>query len=321
MSLRWDGLGEWVLDSAKAAKCEVILASPFIKFNTFKRFFDAISSNVPVLIYTRWRVEEIAQGVSDIRIWELVKERSNAKIFLIQNLHSKYYRFDDAAFTGSANITDAGLTWSASSNLETLIDIQNNKSGLKSFEAVLISKGLQVTDSIYESTLKSVEAYKLHSKEWFTPPIENIVADGFVTAQDLNEADLFSKKNSNFWIPVTRSPEVLYQVYAGNLDGVSKDVLVGAYLDLSHLEVPQNLNKKSFWYSVVARLELEPLIIMLDEFLSESRRFGEVRDFLSMHDSGDPSYSWQTIMRWLLFFMPKKYSAKVANYSEIFRKN
>ena len=120
---------------------------------------------------------------------------------------------------------------------------------------------------------------------------------------------------------MTRSPDILFDVYSGNCDLVSKDVLVGAYLDLSHIEIPPNLDQSSFSSLVASRLEMEPLIIELDKFLSESRRFGELREFLSNFVISDSTLHWQSVMRWLLYFMPTKYSANVANYSEIFRKN
>lgn len=320
MSLRWDGLGDWILQGAKETAEQAILVSPFIKYKSLKRITDSLLDGVKLSIYTRWRIDEVAQGVSDLSIWNLLVNRPNSYLYLIQNLHSKYYRFDDAVYVGSANITDAGMTWSHSSNLETLVNATADNFNYLEFEALLNRKSVEVDQAIFERTSHLVEEFKKKNQDLSTPSVDNILTNGLITS------DLITDIQENFteskvWIPVTRSPDILFDVYSGKCDLVSKDVLVGAYMDLSHMEIPPYLGQSSFSSLVASRLEMEPLIIELDIFLSESRRFGELREFLSNFVVSDSTLHWQSLMRWLLYFMPTKYSSHVANYSEIFRKS
>jgi hypothetical protein len=322
VNLKWDSLGDWILEGARESSDQVILVSPFIKYKSLERIVNSLKDGIKLSVYTRWRIDEIAQGVSDIATWSLLINRPNSHLHLIQNLHSKYYRFDNSVYVGSANITDAGMTWSRSSNLETLINalVDEDKFGYLEFEGLLKSKSIEVDQALFERTRQLVEQFKRNNQILSTPSIDDILNDGLITPDTIEEIER-EFTNSKVWIPVTRSPNILFDVYAGNCDLVSKDVLVGAYLDLSHLEIPPNLDQKSFSSFVASRLEMEPLVIDLDKFLVESRRFGELREFLSNFVASDSTHHWQTVMRWLLYFMPSKYSAHVANYSEIFKKN
>jgi hypothetical protein len=320
MSLRWDGLGDWVLQGAQETNKQAVLVSPFIKYKSLNRILDSIPDGIKLCIYTRWRIDEIAQGVSDLAVWSLLVNRRNSYLYLIQNLHSKYYRFDESIYVGSANITDAGMTWGRSSNLETLVNATADNFNYFEFEALLNLKSVEVDQTLYERTTHLVDEFKKNNQGLSTPSIENILDNGLITFDSISQIQE-DFADSQIWIPVTRSPDILFDVYCGNCDMVSKDVLVGAYLDLSHMEISPNLDQPSFSNLVASRLEMEPLIIELDKFLTEPRRFGELRGFLSNFVISDSTHHWQTVMRWLLYFMPNKYSANVANYSEIFRKN
>jgi hypothetical protein len=320
MSLRWHGLGDWVLEGARDSSHQAILVSPFIKYKSLERITNCLQDTIELSVYTRWRIDEIAQGVSDLAVWNLLESRPNSHLYLIQNLHSKYYRFDEAVYIGSANITDAGMTWGRSSNLETLMNATTEKFDYLGFESLLNLKSLEVDNALYERTSQLVLEFKRNNQALSTPSIENILTDGLITPDSIAEIQE-DFADTKFWIPVTRSPDILFDVYGGTCDLVSKDVLVGAYMDLSHMEIPPNLDQSSFSSYIASRLEMEPLIIELDKFLSESRRFGELREFLSKFVISGSTHHWQSIMRWLLYFMPAKYSAKVANYSEIFIKN
>ena len=149
MSLRWDGLGDWVLEGARVASNQAILVAPFIKYKSLERITDSLPDSIKLSVYTRWRIDEIAQGVSDLAVWNLLEGRHNSHLYLIQNLHSKYYRFDEAVYVGSANITDAGMTWGRSSNLETLVNAKTEKFDYLGFESLLNLKSLVVDQVIY----------------------------------------------------------------------------------------------------------------------------------------------------------------------------
>ena len=107
-------------------------------------------------------------------------------------------------------------------------------------------------------------------------------------------------------------------------DRVSTGAAEAAKVDLLALVVPPGLDKTAFIDFVGARLLERDLIGAIDRFVRTPRRFGEIRSLLQelqmQHRSpnGNPSHEWQTLMRWLLFYIPGRYELRVANYSEIF---
>jgi len=67
----------------------------------------------------------------------------------------------------------------------------------------------------------------------------------------------------------------------------------------------------------------KPVVQEIDEFVDTSKRFGAVRDFLrtlpcAKNEDFDATGAWQTLMRWLLYFLEDRYRQYEANYSEIF---
>ena len=67
----------------------------------------------------------------------------------------------------------------------------------------------------------------------------------------------------------------------------------------------------------------KPIIQEIDNFVQIPRRFGAVRDFLASLlcaniPNVNPERAWQTLMRWLLYFLPSRYALSVPNYSEVF---
>lgn len=317
MQFSWDNLGNKLVKSAELASKDVVLVSPFIKLNAIKKIIETLSADASIKCYTRWRCDEIVQGISDIEIWDLLNQRKNSQLFLIHNLHSKYYRFDSQIFIGSSNLTKSGLNWSPTSNFETLINLSDSDLTQNDFEFQLSLLGKVVDQKQYERTADLVEKYRLENPN---------IKLNFEALYDLAEINLDSDVNSNnfkrnsIWAPVTRSPEILFDIYSGNLDAISKTTLVGALDDLGHLDLPSNLRLIDFNLEVKHRLLMEPLLEDIDNFLIQSRRFGEMRELLEKLSISDASHSWQTLMRWLLFFAGDLYQSKTANYSEIFSK-
>jgi len=317
MQFNWDNLGNSLVKSALLASKDVVLVSPFIKLNAIKKIVDSLSEEVHIRCYTRWRCDEIVQGISDIEIWDLLKERNNSQLLLIQNLHSKYYRFDDQIFIGSSNLTKSGLNWSPASNFETLVNISDTDITHQVFEAQLCASGTIVDQKLYDRTTEVVEKYRLENPN-VKPNLDALYELSEITLASTKNPDEYN--NRSIWLPITRSPEILFDVYSGNLDVVSKATLEGALLDLVHLDLPSNLRLIDFNSEVKHRILMEPLLISVDDFLSHPRRFGEMKGLLETLSVDDPSHSWQTLMRWLLCFASERYEANTANYSEIFSK-
>ena len=232
------------------------------------------------------------------------------------NLHAKYYRFGTVTFVGSANLTAAALDWRPRSNLEVLVEELAGPEILR-FEADVLSRALPVDDALYERTLTLVEGMRAMQL-----PVLSGSASGDDGAGDPEGTKAAEQGRSPLWLPESRTPQVLYEAYRGEVVRLSDAEKGAALADLEAFSLPKGLEDDAFRAYVGWHLAQLPVVRRIDGFVSESRRFGAVRAFLRRMDGypqgRDPSRDWQTIMRWLLYFFPHQYRVWEANYSEIF---
>ncbi len=292
-------LGERLIDFVKGARRECVLAAPYIKMATLTRVFNAIPADGQVKVVTRWRIDEIAMGVSDLEIWQLIKRRGNASLMLKPTLHAKYYRADQSIAFGSANLTDAALGWSKNSNLEILEVIDRAHTTLKEFEETLFNGTTVVDEKLYQIFLEALDT--------FPRPQRKI---------DPEIAEKASIKFDN-WRPCLRFPEDLYAFYSGKEATLTAAAREAAATDLALLQPPAALSSDAFKVWVRLAILQSAEFKDIDTFIVSSRRFGEMRNFIAARGAEDGSWSWQTWMRWILHFLPNYFLFETTNYSEI----
>jgi len=310
-----DGLGDMLVREAEGTNKRVLLAAPFVKRAVVERLFDVISPTVVVHLVTRWNVHDVVAGASDPDVWELVRTRDDTKMKLVSNLHAKYYRFDDRCFIGSANLTQKALGWTRPANVEVLVS--RPVEGESAVETALHS-GIEVTDEVYRRFLRQGEESE----------VEHLIRDDGVDSSESEAAHVSEPSirydTSAWWTPSMRQPSQLYDVYAGNLDSVTRAGRAQAQEDLQHFKLPPGMSRSSFEAEVAWQLYQKPIVQDINSFTQTTRRFGAVRDHLknllcSTRPDFDASRAWQTLIRWLLHFMPDEYEMHEANYSEIFQ--
>lgn len=290
---------------------QLLLVAPFIKQPVITRLFDAVEKDVSVVVYTRWRPDEVAAGVSDLEVFEVVAGRPGASLWLCNDLHAKYYRSDARVLVGSANLTAAALGWSPRSNLEILVESFFSDELHGAFERVLMSRSVRATVEARAFVERAVA---------LIPQRENIGFDQRYAEESPLETD-----DQASWLPVMRHPEALYRAYAGRVAELAIAGREQSARDLEALELPLGLTADAFRVFVASILVQVPIVVAVDGYLERPRRFGEMRDFVgrqlaTMGVTRDASEAWQTLMRWLLHFLPDRYTSHTARYSEIFAK-
>lgn len=308
-------LGDRLAEAAVGVK-EVVLVAPFMKRGALARLLDAVDPETSVSCVTRWRPEEVLSGVSDLDVWALLRDRGGT-LGLIPHLHAKYYRFGEVAFVGSANLTAAALDWRAQANLELLVEAYS-QAGLIEFEAVVRAQAVPVDEALYEHMQALVETLRPLEAPILDASAENAGDEGGRGANQLFE----EKRDAELWLPESRTPQVIYDFYRDELDRLSQGEREAAAIDLAAFPLPPRLEEEAFRAYVGWYLAQMPVVQRVDTLVVEPQRFGAVRAFLRrMEDypkGRDPSRDWQTLMRWLLYFLPSEYEAWEANYSEIF---
>ena len=98
------------------------IIAPFIKVDALRSLLSSIPSSVHVRCVTRWLPRDVAAGVSDPEIIDILEERGDFGIGLVDRLHAKLYIADDRCLAGSVNVTRSGLGETGDGgNIEVLV--------------------------------------------------------------------------------------------------------------------------------------------------------------------------------------------------------
>ena len=308
--------GNQLEELCSQAHDEVILVAPFIKASALARLLSAIPEVATLQCVTRWRPEEIVAGVSDLEVWLLLEKLPHASLWLRPDLHAKYYRADHSCLIGSANITATALGWMSQPNLELLVPVSALNSQLVDFEKNLFAGSIQVEQSVFEQMKQTVHLFKEQYPQNFSSDSSN----------ESNSEDILLQAIANdAWLPTLRNPEDLYLAYCGRLEELSSASRQAALLDLRSLSIPAKLPKPVFQSYVGSLLLQMPVIHRVDSFAETPQRFGAMTSLLSsLPCSQSPDFdadrAWQTLMRWLRYFLPNRYTLSVPNHSEVFGK-
>lgn len=312
--LKWEGLGQQLEALAAHANEQIVVVAPFIKRETLQRIVGNAPAATPLLCVTRWRVDELACGVSDLDVWLDVSSRPASRLLLVKDLHAKYFRFDREAVVGSCNVTGAALGFRHPSNLELAVALQVDGQTAV-FEATVLDLAVPVTQPMYEHMRRLIETMPSAPPPGVSdlPLLQPEAAEQPPT--DTSHATPWSD-----WLPSCRTPSELFEAYAGHLDGLTLATRASALSDLQHLAPPAGLTRPQFEAFVAGALLSSPLIGQLASFALIPRRFGEMRDLVrELGPVGSSTNDWQTVMRWLLHFASDRFAMHVANYSEIFQ--
>lgn len=281
-----------------AGQREIVLVAPYVKVGALERLLDVCDAAARVRVVTRWRIEEIAAGVSDLEVWPLLRSRS-AELWLHPDLHAKYYRADERQVVGSANLTAKALGWSPASNLEILVEVGVDDPGVSEFEKALWAGATRVDNALYD-------AFHTALGPFAEPPVAFGLAEPGL-------ASTFAE-----WRPQLRFVDDLYRYYSGDMDALTVASRAAAEIDLGALDPPGGLSAAQLRAWIALRLRFHPEMIAIHELSATSRRFGEMRGLLRARGAADPSRDWQTWMRWISHLYPDDYVFREANYSEIF---
>lgn len=286
-------LGDHLVGLALQTEISALLVAPFIKVGALKRVVDALEPGIPLTVVTRWVPEELAAGVSDLEVWEAVQGRQGAMLRLLPGLHAKYFRFDDAALVGSANLTQMALGWTKQPNLELLIELP--AADFATFEELLARNSFEVDAAAHAAMQVAVNA---------------LAADP--TSKPLDPAPEPASVQES-WFPRSLQVQRLFDCYEGRRDEVIESVFKDGQLDLTSLAAPGGMNERTFDRFVAARLQQVPAVALIDAASATAldRTSGAhllVGAGLVSEEEGIAA--WDVISAWLLHFFPHRYRSK-----------
>ena len=171
----------------ESAVGEVSVVAPFIKVNALRSLLDVIPTDTHLHCVTRWLPQEVAAGVSDPEILDMLEERGNFTLSLVDRLHAKLYIAGERCLAGSANVTLAGLGEGGSRNIEVLVETAIDDPGIA-------------------ATLEEISQAERPATRLMAQSARRL-ADSLSTSM-VSTVDLKTP-----WFPISRRPEYAYQFY------------------------------------------------------------------------------------------------------------
>ncbi len=296
-------LGEY----ARKAQHRLLLAAPFIKRKALECLLAEVETSVALTVFTRWSVDEISAGVSDLSVFDLLHERGSSRLLLHPRLHAKVLLIDDqVAAIGSANVTDAALGFADQPNAEVMAVLQPVPNRLFLFLLHLERAAIQATEELRRKFEAGVTAA---AAPW-TPPVVDVTGD--------------AARGPPAIFPCFRNPEQLYRGYVSVVEFSDHETRAAILDDLGVLALPDGLDEPTFRQRVGAALLAVETVAAFDQFVAQPRFVGEMaewlkgRGVLAEQSQEDRKRYLQTLVRWLRHFLPSRYRLEEPNYSELF---
>ena len=207
----------------KASHATII--APFIKTDALRSLLDVIPARASVRCVTRWLPAEVAAGVSDLEVLDVLEVRGAHELLLVDRLHAKLYIADNHCLAGSANVTRSGLgETNDAGNIEILVDTDLN-------------------DPAVVAVLRSIESDAIPATRSMADAVRRL-------AEVLPEAPSLAFNTA--WHPVSRHPEQAYRLYSdpptGFLSAADRTLLA----DIARSNLSPGLHEREFRRAVRA---------------------------------------------------------------------
>lgn len=252
-----------IRDFINGSKNELVIICPYIKTQSLSIILKNCKIK-KITIITSWKMRDLQLGISELCLYEYCKEKK-LYLFLNSRIHLKSFIKDySSCIFGSANITDKGLALNNNFNYELIGIINNlNCDVIKYFRSIL-NESILVNDDIYSR-------YKLELEK-----IEDI--------KIINEPDLSnSMADPEFLIsalPMTKNVDLLFQIYSNKNHFNNNEDLQCAIHDILLYDIPENLEKDSFYEYLKNKFFKSKFIIKLLQFIGNEQYFGRVKEWI-----------------------------------------
>ena len=278
-------LGERLLSVLNGAQRSVRIAAPFIKEQALKRALLDVSDDVDVTCITRWRPEDIASGVCDLEIFDIIKDRNNSALLIHPHLHAKFFSADTSCLVGSANLSHTALGWREPSNLELLIRLDTSEHELEDWWTGLLDEAIEATEEIRSALDLAATELRASGKQIQRP-----------------EADQGHSEDYTFWVPECPRWTGLWEVYSGDEEQLPGSAIASAKSDLAALSLPPGMNLAGFEKALRTACRHTQIFIEVDQLSREGLTDLSAHALLIEKFNVAPedvSRRWHLTKRWL----------------------
>jgi hypothetical protein len=280
--------GEQVRELLGSATDRCFVVAPFIKTRALEYLLEVIQPDCQLVCITRWLPADVAAGVSDTEIFEIIEGRDNYELRLLDDLHAKLFAGDTACLVGSANVTLKGLGLLPRSNTELLVESST-------------------TDDSVDAFIKLVQSRSRPATAEEARQVERL-------AEELRAVERRPAERDTFWFPTTTRPDRAYEWYhaateVGHRTPVERETL----RDLARAGMPPGQSKEQFYESVESKLlEITPIAAHLgapdgEPPLGRSALEQDMKPLVTAGLVGDTEQVWNALVAWVNHFVAGLY--------------
>ena len=266
------------------AEGEIAVIAPFIKVDALRSLLEVIPAGPHLRCVSRWLPREIAAGVSDPEILDLLETRGNFSLSLVDRLHAKLYIAGDRCLAGSANVTLAGLGEGGDgSNIEVLVETTIGEPGIAATLEAISRAERPATRSMAQTARRLADS----------------LASSTASTVALNAP----------WFPGSRRPEQAYRIYSqppSGFVGAADHVLLA---DLASSNLPPGLEEGEFQAAIRSLLAAIPLAEALLEASEDTTLTrADANSWLETITGDDFSTNdlWIAFVNWMAYFFPDR---------------
>ena len=262
------------------AQGEVAIIAPFIKVGALISLLEVVPPSAHLRCVTRWLPREVAAGVSDPEILDILEERGRFTLTLVDNLHAKLYIAGDDCLAGSSNVTLQGLGEASDGNIEVLVATTIQDPGVASTLGDIAEAERPATRTLAEATRRLADSLE----------------------QPATEPD-----GEKPWFPHSRRPEHAFRLYSRPPTGFLVEADRILLSDIAGSNVPPGLEERGFQTEIRALLATIPLaeaLLNATEDVTLTR--ADAHSHLELLAAGDFSTNdlWHAFVNWMSFFFP-----------------
>lgn len=310
-------LHDSLIELAKQATRSIEIFTPFIKKDTLAKLIEALPNrDFPISVITTWNIKDIASGVTDLEVYPYCKEKG-IYLFINNRIHLKTYLVDyGKVLTGSANMTGRGMGLSEKSNYETLVELPAVDSEYLIKLAHIRREAVYVQDPYYEDMAAAVAKYR---DKYQSDDLE---------IQKIQE-EIESRIKKDFYLiselPMSKNLKTIFDVVSGRTVGDSEE-RANAEHDIATYDLDRQKYKdyEEFRAVLKGRFFNHPFIIELCDYVTECKRFGDIRNWVKIHCTNVPIPSSkevtpnvQALYEWLKDVGSDKFYEMRPNHTQI----
>ncbi|MCY3667639.1 MAG: phospholipase D family protein [Gemmatimonadetes bacterium] len=259
---------------------DVSIIAPFIKVDALRLLLEVFPSETHLRCVTRWLPKEVAAGVSDPEILDVLEKRGNFSLSLVDTLHAKLYIAGDRCLVGSANVTHAGLGERGdSNNIEILVDTTIDDPGVVQTLGEISKTERPATRDIAQITRRLADS--LSASVSSTAAIEIL------------------------WSPVSRRPQDAYLLYTQPPSGFTTAADRTLLNDLAKANLQPGLEEDKFRSAIRSLLQAIPIAENFLKITEDTTlTFADTHSYFKeiAGDQFSANELWLAFVEWMAYF-------------------